>query len=160
MPKTKLIKVDTEFVQKWAAVLESTFDEHGLLTRVEEVNLHKDDVEYRLRVVAGLKLKEIVELEPDIALAMASPTGHVTIQAPIPGTQFVGITVPTPSDVKPVKEKRLEVVHLTKEVKTREYSGAEMFRDVFVLFFRTIGKYSNLLSEKISVIGKQRSDND
>lgn len=160
MPKTKLIKVDTEFVQKWAAVLESTLDEHGILTRIEEVNLHEKDVEYRLRVVAGLKLKHIVELEPDISLAMASPTGHVTIQAPIPGTQFVGITVPTPPDAKPAKEKKLEVVHLTKEVKTREYSGAEMFRDVFVLLFRTIGKYSNLLSEKISEIGKKPSNSN
>lgn len=158
MPKTKLIKVDTEYVQKWAAVLESTFDEHGLLTRVEEVNLHKDDVEYRLRVVAGLKLKEIVELEPDIALAMASPTGHVTIQAPIPGTQFVGITVPTPSDVKPVKEKRLEVVHLTKEVKVSGYTATEMMRDLFVLIFRTIGKYSYILSEKVRNIGQKDSN--
>ena len=158
MPKTKLIKVDTEFVQKWAAVLESTFDEHGLLTRVEEVNLHKEDVEYRLRVVAGLKLREIVELEPDIALAMASPTGHVTIQAPIPGTQFVGITVPTPSDVKPVKEKRLEVVHLTKEVKVSGYTATEMMRDLFVLIFRTIGKYSYILSEKVRNIGQKDSN--
>ncbi len=154
MPKTKLIKVDTEFVQKWAAVLESTLDEHGLLTRVEEVNLHEKDVEYRLRVVAGLKLKHIVELEPDIALAMASPTGHVTIQAPIPGTQFVGITVPTPSDVKPVKVEKLEVVHLTKEVKVSGYTTTEMMRDLFALIFRTIGKYSYILSEKVQNIGQ------
>lgn len=155
MPKSKLIKVDTEFVQKWAAVLETTFDEHGLLTRVEEVNLHKEDVEYRLRVVAGLKLREIVELEPDIALAMASPTGHVTIQAPIPGTQFVGITVPTPLDVKPVKEKKLEVVHLTKEVQVSGYTATEMMRDLFALIFRTIGKYSYILSEKVQNIGQK-----
>lgn len=158
MPKTKLIKVDTEFVQKWAAVLESTLDEHGLLTRVEEVNLHEKDVEYRLRVVAGLKLKHIVELEPDIALAMASPTGHVTIQAPIPGTQFVGITVPTPSDVKPVKVEKLEVVHLTKEVKVSGYTTTEMMRDLFALIFRTIGKYSYILSEKVQNIGQKDSN--
>lgn len=157
MPKTKLIKVDTEFIQKWAAVLESTFDEHGLLTRVEEVNLHKEDVEYRLRVAAGLKLKEIVELEPDIALAMASPSGHVTIQTPIPGTQFVGITVPTPSDVKPVKVGKLEVVHLTKEVKVSGYTATEMMRDLFALIFRTIGKYSYILSEKVQNIGQKDS---
>lgn len=157
MPKTKLIKVDTEFVQKWAGVLESTFDEHGIRTRVSEVNLHEKDVEYRLRVVAGLKLKHIVELEPDISLAMASPTGHVTIQAPIPGTQFVGITVPTPPEAKPVKEKKLGVVHLTKEVKVTGYTATEMIRDLFTLTFRTIGKYSYILSDKIQNIGKDKA---
>ena len=157
MAKTKLIKVDTEFVQKWAGVLESTFDEHGIRTRVSEVNLHEKDVEYRLRVVAGLKLKHIVELEPDISLAMASPTGHVTIQAPIPGTQFVGITVPTPPEAKPVKEKKLEVVHLTKEVKVTGYTAMEMIRDLFTLTFRTIGKYSYILSDKIQNIGKDKA---
>ena len=156
MPKSKLIKVDTEFVQKWAGILESTFDEHGLRTKVSEVNLHEKDVEYRLRVIAGLKLKYILELEPDISLAMASPTGHVSIQAPIPGTQFVGITVPTPPDAKPIKEKKMEIVHLTKEVKVTGYTATELVRDLFTLLFRGIGKYSYLLSDKIQDIGKQK----
>lgn len=155
MAKTKLIKVDTEFVQKWAGILESTFDEHGLRTKVSEVNLHEKDVEYRLRVIAGLKLKYILELEPDISLAMASPTGHVSIQAPIPGTQFVGITVPTPLEAKPIKEKKLEVVHLTKEVKVTGYTATEMLKDLFTLIFRSIGKYSYILAEKIQNIGQK-----
>ena len=155
MPKTKLIKVNTEFVQKWASVLESTFDEHGILTRVQEVNLHDKDVEYRLSVVAGMKLKHIIELEPDISLAMASPTGHVKIEAPIPGTQYIGITVPTPSEAEVIKEKKLEVVHLTKEVKVSGYSGAEMIRDLFTLLFRSIGKYSYILAEKIGTLSKK-----
>lgn len=156
MPKTKLIKVNTEFVQKWAGVLETTFDEHGIRTRVEEVNLHKADVEYRLRVVAGLKLKEIVELEPDISLAMASPTGHVKIEAPVPGTQFVGITVPTPKEAESVNEQKLKVVHLTKEVNVSGYSGTEMVRDLFTLMFRAIGKYSYILAEKTQKIGRKK----
>lgn len=89
---------------------------------------------------------------------MASPTGHVTIQAPIPGTQFVGITVPTPSDVKPVKVEKLEVVHLTKEVKVSGYTATEMMRDLFALIFRTIGKYSYILSEKVQNIGQKDSN--
>lgn len=153
MPKTKLIKVDTKFVQKWAGVLESTFDEHGILTKVMEVNLQENSVEYRLSIVAGLKLKYILELEPDIALAMASPTGHVMIEAPIPGTQYVGITVPKPNEAEPIKEQKLKVVHLTKEVKIPEYSIVEVTRDLFTLVFRTIGKYSYILSDKVQNIG-------
>lgn len=155
MPKTKLIKVNTEFVQKWAGVLESTFDEHGMLTKVMEVNLQDKSVEYRLSIVAGLKLKYIIELEPDIALAMASPTGHVKIEAPIPGTQYIGITVPKPKEAEPVKEQRLKVVHLTKEVKVPEYSFIEVTRDLFTLVFRSIGKYSYILAEKTQKIGQK-----
>lgn len=153
MPKTKLIKVDTEFVQKWAGVLESTFDEHGIRTKVMEVNLQEKGIEYRLSIVAGLKLKYIIELEPDIALAMASPTGRVKIEAPIPGTQYIGITVPKPKETEPVKEEKLKVVHLTKEVKVPEYSIVEVTRDLFTLVFRTIGKYSYILSDKVQNIG-------
>lgn len=155
MPKTKLIKVDTEFVQKWAGVLESTFDEHGIRTKVMEVNLQEKGIEYRLSIVAGLKLKYIIELEPDIALAMASPTGHVKIETPVPGTQYIGITVPKPKEAEPLKEQKLKVVHLTKEVKVPEYSIVEVTRDLFTLVFRTIGKYSYILSDKLQNIGNK-----
>lgn len=76
--------------QKIVEVLRS----FGLETRVEEVNKGKNAIEFVLDVALGYPLEQIVEREREIALVLASPTGKVKIEAPIPGRSFVGITLP------------------------------------------------------------------
>lgn len=84
--------------------IEQTLDSYGIAVRVVEVNLNKDKtVQFCLEIKSGTMLSDIEKYKREIALAIASPTGKVDIQAPIPGRALVGITVP-----EIPKERRLK----------------------------------------------------
>lgn len=76
-------------------LIEKTLEAHGILTRVAEINVKANGVEYCLEVQVGSSLENIMKYERNIALAVASPTGKVKIQAPIPGRSLIGIFVPS-----------------------------------------------------------------
>lgn len=158
MPKAKSIKVDTGFVQRWAGILENTYDSFGMRTKVVEVNNLGTELEYRLRVAEGTKLTHFKARADDVALAMASPTGHVKVVAPIPGTQLVGVTVPIPKPQQSKKKKSYQIVTVTKTVKVSEYSMAELLRDTTTNLFRAISKYSGIIAERVNQIGRNNLD--
>ncbi len=90
-------------VKKQAAIIEKTLDSFGIQARVAEVNGGPAVTQYALEISAGIKIAKIANLQHDIALALATPTGTVRVEAPIPGKSLVGIEVPN---------KTLEVVAL------------------------------------------------
>lgn len=81
-------------VKKNAAIIEKTLDSFGIQARVAEVNGGPAVTQYALEISAGTKISKIANLQHDIALALATPTGTVRIEAPIPGKSLVGIEVP------------------------------------------------------------------
>ncbi|MBI2330218.1 DNA translocase FtsK [Candidatus Daviesbacteria bacterium] len=81
-------------VKKSAAIIEKTLDSFGIQADVAEVNGGPAVTQYALRISAGTKISKIANLQHDIALALATPTGTVRIEAPIPGKSLVGIEVP------------------------------------------------------------------
>lgn len=158
MSKAKPIKVDIDFVQKWAGILEGTYDSFGMRTKVAEVNNLGTELEYRLRVAEGTKLTHFKARADDVALAMASPTGHVKVVAPIPGTQLVGVTVPIPKPQQTKKKKSYQIITVTKTVKVSEYSMAELLRDTTTSLFRAISKYSGIIAERVNQVGRKDQD--
>ena len=84
-------------VKKNAEVIEKTLDSFGIQARVAEVNGGPAVTQYALEISAGTKISKIANLQHDIALALATPTGTVRIEAPIPGKSLVGIEVPNRS---------------------------------------------------------------
>ena len=84
-------------VKKNAAIIEKTLDSFGVQARVAEVNGGPAVTQYALEISAGTKISKIANLQHDIALALATPTGTVRIEAPIPGKSLVGIEVPNHS---------------------------------------------------------------
>ena len=84
-------------VKKNAAIIEKTLDSFGIQARVAEVNGGPAVTQYALEISAGTKISKIANLQHDIALALATPTGTVRIEAPIPGKSLVGIEVPNHS---------------------------------------------------------------
>lgn len=84
-------------VKKNAAIIEKTLDSFGIQARVAEVNGGPAVTQYALEISAGTKIAKIANLQHDIALALATPTGTVRIEAPIPGKSLVGIEVPNHS---------------------------------------------------------------
>lgn len=84
-------------IKKNAAIIEKTLDSFGIQARVAEVNGGPAVTQYALEISAGTKISKIANLQHDLALALATPTGTVRIEAPIPGKSLVGIEVPNRS---------------------------------------------------------------
>ncbi|MDO8618461.1 MAG: DNA translocase FtsK [Candidatus Daviesbacteria bacterium] len=98
-------------VKKSASVIEKTLDSFGVQARVAEVNGGPAVTQYALEISAGTKISKIANLQHDMALALATPTGTVRIEAPIPGKSLVGIEVPN---------RTLEVVGLKQVLASDE----------------------------------------
>lgn len=161
MTKAKPIHVDISYIRMQASILEATFEAFGMLSKVSEVNNHGQDIEYRLKIAEGTKLTHFKAREDDVALAMSSPTGKVTIVAPIPGTNMVGITVPIAKTMQTKKKKSYQIITVTKTVKVSEYSMAELLRDTTTSLFRAISKYSGIIAERVNQVGrKDQNDTD
>ncbi|MCL5784694.1 MAG: DNA translocase FtsK [Patescibacteria group bacterium] len=84
-------------VKKSASLIERALDSFGIQARVAEVNGGPAVTQYALEISAGTKISKISNLQHDLALALAAPTGTVRIEAPIPGKSLVGIEVPNHS---------------------------------------------------------------
>lgn len=98
-------------IKKQASIIEKTLDSFGIAARVAEVNGGPAVTQYALEISAGTKIAKIANLQHDLALALATPTGTVRIEAPIPGKSLVGIEVPNHS---------LEVVGLKTALASEE----------------------------------------
>jgi len=81
-------------VARNADIIEKTLESFGIRARVEEVNPGPTVTQYALKIAEGTKLSKITALANDLALSLATPTGTVRIEAPIPGRSFVGIEIP------------------------------------------------------------------
>jgi len=77
-----------------AALIERTLASFGIKAKVVEINLGPAVTQYALESAEGTKIAKITNLQNDLAMALASPTGSVRIEAPIPGRSLIGIEVP------------------------------------------------------------------
>ncbi len=81
-------------IEKNAQMIEQTLESFGVKARVADINLGPTVTQYALEAERGTKLSAITNLSSDLALALASKTGTVRIEAPIPGKSQVGVEVP------------------------------------------------------------------
>ncbi len=77
-----------------AQTIEKTLESFGIKARVVEVNLGSSVTQYALESAQGTKIAKIRNLQNDLAMALASPTGTIRIEAPIPGKSLIGVEVP------------------------------------------------------------------
>lgn len=91
-PKT--IEKNNDNVKKNADIIEETLESFGVKARVVDVSVGPTVTQYALNIALGTKASKIVNLKTDLALALAAPTGSVRIEAPIPGTSYIGIEIP------------------------------------------------------------------
>lgn len=77
-----------------ANIIEKTLDAFGISARVVDYKAGPAVTQYCLQIGTGTKLSKITSLANDLALALAAPTGQIRIEAPIPGTSWVGIEIP------------------------------------------------------------------
>lgn len=79
-------------LQMKAQLLEDTLDDFGIAARVVDWVAGPTVTLFKVDLPAGVRVSKIVNLQDDIALALAAI--GVRIFAPIPGTNYVGIEVP------------------------------------------------------------------
>ena len=90
-------RADRGDLKQSASIIEKTLESFGIHARVVEVNCGPAVTQYALDIALGTKLSKITALQNDLALALATPTGTVRIEAPIPGKSLVGIEIPNRS---------------------------------------------------------------
>ena len=85
----------TEFTKSNKEILERVLKDFGINAKVVEIHIGPAVTEYELVVSAGTKVSKIVNINKEIALALAAK--DVIIEAPIPGKNTIGIEIPNPT---------------------------------------------------------------
>ena len=81
-------------IKQNAHTIEELLESFGITAKVVEVNPGPTVTQYALEIPRGIRLSKILTLQNDLALALATTTGNVRIEAPIPGKSLVGIEIP------------------------------------------------------------------
>ena len=110
--------IDRGDVQARAKVIEQTLESFGISAKVVEVNYGPTVTRYALEAEVGTKITKIASHQYDLALALASPTGSVRIEAPIPGKSLIGVEVPN-STRQEVTFKEVFTSDAMKNVKSK-----------------------------------------
>ncbi|QGH34592.1 cell division protein FtsK [Gracilibacillus salitolerans] len=92
LPKNFGKQQDKTYIQRVVRKLEKTFQSFGVKARVTKVHVGPSVTKYEVYPEAGVKVSKIVNLNDDLALALAAK--DIRIEAPIPGKSAVGIEVP------------------------------------------------------------------
>jgi len=98
---------DADYIKKNARLIETVMESFGIPVRVVKINIEDKFYEYCLDVAVGSDLKKLEKHDRDLAIAMASPTGKVYWQIPVPGKSYVILKAPKPSK-KYFEDQRFE----------------------------------------------------
>ena len=90
-------KQDEKLYKNKAMVIQQTLKSFGIQAKVMQISVGPTVLRFSLSVSVGVKVSRIKNLSNDLALALASQTSSVRIEAPIPGTSFVGVEIPNPT---------------------------------------------------------------
>ncbi len=86
---------DAGDINENAKKIKDTLRSFGINVNVEDVKPGPSVTQYALSYESGqTKISKITGLQNDLAMALASQTGTVRIEAPIPGKSLIGIEVP------------------------------------------------------------------
>jgi DNA segregation ATPase FtsK/SpoIIIE-like protein len=81
-------------IKQYADIIEQTLQSFGVKAQVVDVLIGPSVTQYALNIALGTKVAKIANLRNDLALALATSANAIRIEAPIPGTSYVGIEVP------------------------------------------------------------------
>lgn len=105
-----------EAMVRKAMIIEDTLGSFDIQAKVEAIHRGPQVTSYELKPKAGVKVSRIVNLQDDLALALAS--NEIRIQAPIPGKAAVGIEVPN---------DQRDVVGLKEIIHTKNFQEMDSF---------------------------------
>ena len=97
MPSTDLLTknqspADAGNVHQNALIIKDTFAEFGIDVEMKGANIGPRVTQYTLKAPGGVNLSKIAARDKELAYKLSAKT--VRIEAPIPGTQLIGVEVP------------------------------------------------------------------
>lgn len=119
-----------------ATKIEKTLVSFGIEGKVVEYNLGPAVTQFAISIPPGVKIAKITALANDLALALATPTGTVRIEAPIPGKSLIGIEIPNRSlEIVSLKSVLSSEVMLASQSKLavalgKDVAGAPVVADI------------------------------
>jgi DNA segregation ATPase FtsK/SpoIIIE, S-DNA-T family len=113
-PEGANLKLDTETLHANSLILQKKLADFGVEGEVVAVRPGPVITMYEFKPAAGVKVRRIVTLADDLAMALRAVS--VRILAPIPGESVVGIEIPNP---------RRETVHLRELIESESYQNAD-----------------------------------
>lgn len=90
-------KQDEKLYKEKALVIQRTLMNFGIQSRVVAIAVGPTVLRFSLSISTGIKVSKVKNLSNDLALALASQTASIRIEAPIPGTSFIGVEIPNPT---------------------------------------------------------------
>jgi len=131
---------DISELKDYAAQIELNLEALGFTIRVVEVNVLDGFYEFHIEVAVGTDLQKLEKHDRMLAMVLASPTGKVYWQIPVPGKSVIGLKLPRiPSKspkLKPVSEE-------TDPVKRN-------LRMKLASIFYSVGRFNFNIAQKIT----------
>lgn len=129
--KAKQQKVAQANISKNADIIEQTLRSFGVKAKVVDVLIGPTVTQYALDIALGTKVSKIANLSNDLALALATSSSSLRIEAPIPGTSYIGIEIPNEERSTVFsKEVIAEVVNVGKKLKLPLGIGKDIKGDI------------------------------
>lgn len=72
----------------------NSLEQFGVQAKLADILVGPTVIQFRITLGSGIRTSKVATLSNDIALAMAVPS--IRIEAPVPGTSYVGIEIPNP----------------------------------------------------------------
>ncbi len=124
MPTTTLLSKkqspqDAGNVKQNAYIIQKTFSEFGIEVEMEDANIGPRVTQYTLKAPGGVNLGKIAARDKELAYNLGATT--VRIEAPIPGTQLIGVEVPN------VKPASVSLRGIIESPEWKEHKGALTF---------------------------------
>ncbi|MEI6886846.1 MAG: DNA translocase FtsK [bacterium] len=94
----KKVKPPIEGIRKNSQIIEQTLQSFGITAKVIDAKVGPTVTQFAVNIALGTKVAKIANLKNDLALALAVK-GDIRIEAPIPGTSYVGIECANPVSV-------------------------------------------------------------
>src|SRR5699024_4123840 len=91
-PQIQSQRQDQRMINSTVKTLEDTFNSVGVSAKVTKAHVGSAVTRYEVFPEAGVKVSRILNLQDDLALALAAQ--DIRIEAPIPGKSAVGIEIP------------------------------------------------------------------
>jgi len=113
-PEGEQIKVDKDTLHANSLILQKKLEDFGVEGEVIAVRPGPVITMYEFKPAAGVKVRRIVMLADDLAMALRAVS--VRILAPIPGESVVGIEIPNP---------RREMVYLREVIEHEAYRNSD-----------------------------------
>jgi DNA segregation ATPase FtsK/SpoIIIE, S-DNA-T family len=113
-PEGEQFKIDKDSLHANSLILQKKLEDFGVAGEVVAVRPGPVITMYEFKPAAGVKVRRIVLLADDLAMALRAVS--VRILAPIPGESVVGIEIPNP---------RRETVRLREVIESEAYRSSE-----------------------------------